>query len=80
MSSRRLRDDKGASWGVESCGGPASIDGHGATGLGSGGGTYGNEGYVLIADWHGLTCRYVESDAVIECLYGCTQSHIGSLI
>ena len=34
-----------------------------------GGGTYRNEGYVLVADWHGLTCDYVES-------HGCNRMSI----
>ena len=36
-------------------------NGHeGAAGLWSGGGTYREEGYVLVSDWHGLSCCYVE--------------------
>ena len=32
-----------------------------AVGLWSGGGAYRKEGYVLVSDWHGLSCCYVES-------------------
>jgi hypothetical protein len=49
----------------------------GAAGFWSGGGTYRNEGYVLVADWHGLT---LEVTAVIECLYGGTRRYTEYLI